>query len=129
MQTQSFMALIIISAFLLASCTPTNHPMQIASNLIHRQTIITTTKESYPAKSPQAVALYHNKNKVLTPYRIIGVAKVSKYNLIGKPREEATVHEMLKKLAASIGGDALINIDSNNESMQANVIAFQKILL
>jgi len=36
---------------------------------------------------------------------------------------------MIKKLAASIGGDGLIDIQNNEKELQANVIAYQKILI
>lgn len=114
---------------LLNACASPRYPTQLASNLIHRQTIKTTTKELYPPKNPILVTLYHPEKKILTPYKVIGVAKVSKYNLVGVKREEPIIHEMMKKLAASIGGDGLIDLNTNNDAMQANVIAYQKILI
>jgi hypothetical protein len=117
-------------AFLLESCsTPGQSTPQVASNFIHRQHVVTTTKETYPPKNPQIVALYINDKGPHAPYRVIGVATISKRNLFGIERQDATLHEMMKKLAASVGGDGLINVSSNNESMQANIIAFQKIMI
>lgn len=101
---------------------------QVASNLINRQHVILTTQHVYPEKSPKSVALYHAKQSPHSAYRIIGIATISKYNLLGMERQEETLNQMMKNLAASVGGDALININSNKKSIQANVIAFQKIL-
>ena len=119
----------IAIAFLVEGCASTRYPVQVASNFIHRQAVVATTKETYAPKNPKTVAIYHDEKKIATPYRIIGIAKVSKYNIIGKEREEAIIHDMMKKLAASIGGDALININTNEDTLQANIIAYQKIMI
>ena len=120
----------VIAAFLLGGCSTNGQSTtQIASNFINRQSVTNTTKEAYLAKNPQHIAMYVNDQKPLTPYRIIGVAKVYKYNLIGIQREEATMQNMIKKLAASIGGDGVINVNVGHETMEAKVIQFQKILL
>lgn len=124
-----FLATIMV-AFSLAGCTTKGQSTpQVASNFINRQHVITTTKETYPAKNPQTVALYTPDKTPHAPYRVIGVATVSKYNLLGMQRKDDTVHEMMKTLAASVGGDGLINISNGEESIQANIIAFQKIMI
>lgn len=117
-------------AFFLASCTTTGQsPTQVASHFINRENIVATTTERYPAKNPQTVALFVNDKAPHTAYRVIGVATISRYNLLGMQRKEDTLRDMMKNLAASIGGDGLINISSNREAMQASVIQFQKILI
>jgi hypothetical protein len=117
-------------AYLLESCSSTGpSSSQLAANFINKQKIITTTKETYPAKNPQWVTFYTSQNKPQRPYRIIGTATISKYNLFGIQRQEATLQTMMQKLAASIGGDAVINIMHDTQSIQANVIAFEKILV
>jgi len=103
-------------------------PTQVASNFLQRQHVTKMTDEAFPIKSTQTISLYTN-NSPLLAYKIIGKARVSKFNLFGKKRQEDTLHEMIKKLAASIGGDGLINIQNNEKELQANVIAYQKILI
>ena len=120
----------IVVAFFIESCSTTGQsPAQVATNFINRETIITTTKEHYPAKNPTSVALFINDKTPHTAYRIIGTATISRYNLLGIKRKENTLHDMMKSLAASIGGDGLIDISINSDGMQANIIQFQKILI
>lgn len=101
----------------------------LASNFIKRQSITTVDHRTYPAKNPKIVALFESHSKPLSPYRIIGFAKVSKYNLLGFKRQDQTVQNMMKELAASVGGDALIDIGYNNDQLEGKVIQFQKILI
>ena len=121
---------IMLIVTLLSACTNYySSPTQLASNLIQRQTITKTTEESYPIKPTQSISLYTDEKTPHAAYRVIGIASVSKFNLFGKKRPEDALHEMIKKLAASIGGDGLIDIQNNEKELQANVIAYQKILI
>lgn len=132
MRNLSFIFITIIALFFLESCTSPGQPNALttanAANFMQRQSIVPTTKRFYAAKDPTQVALYKHQ-KPMTPYRVIGIATVSKYNLIGIPRNDMTLQEMMQKLAASIGGDALINFNDSKDTVQAHVIQFQKILL
>lgn len=119
----------IAISLLLLGCTHPHSPTQMASNFINRQSVVPTTNETYPAKSPQHVAVYNNASAPLMPYRVIGVASISKFNLLGVERKEATMHTMLKQLAASAGGDGIINLNSDKNTMQAHIIAYQHILI
>ena len=124
------MPVIVAIAFLLGSCSSAGSPSTaLAANFINRQTIEPVTKEKYPPKSPQLVTLYTADQTPHTAYRVIGIATVSKYNLLGLQRQAIVIHNMMKNLAASIGGDGLINVSSNDKNFQAKVIAFQRILI
>jgi hypothetical protein len=130
MKTPSLIMIFVVTVALLAGCsTPRQSPHQMATNFINRQAVTPTTNESYPAKNPARIALYKSEQKPLTPYRIIGVASVSKHNLIGMERQEGTMHDMIKHLAASIGGDGVIDIRNENDSIKANIIQYQRILI
>ncbi len=130
MRTLALFITSITIALLITSCAnKAQNPTQVASNFIQRQTIVAITNETYPAKNPLQVALYRNDQSPHVPYRIIGVATVSKFNLFGTERQNVTLNTMMKKLAASIGGDGLINVKTDEDAMQARVIAFQKILI
>lgn len=116
--------------FLLNSCATSNKSTnQTAANFIHRQNVYSMTKETYPPKNPNTVSLYLSDKTPHRAYRVIGVATVSKYNLLGHHREDATIHAMMKNLAASIGGDGVINLDTHMDPVKANIIAFQKVLI
>lgn len=125
---------VCIATFLITGCstccsTGGKSPKQLASNFINRQDIVKTTQEIYPEKNPKTVALYTSDQSPHAAYRVIGIATVSKYNLFGVHRDESILHSMMQNLAASIGGDGLININANERNIQASVIAFQKILI
>lgn len=118
------------ATLLLANCA--NHPIsstQAAHNFINRQTVTPTSSEQYPARNPKNVTVFNEVKKPHAPYRVIGVAKISKYNVLGMKRHDHTLHSMMKNLAASMGGDGLINVNMREDNLEADIIAFQKILI
>jgi hypothetical protein len=74
-------------------------------------------------KNPIDVALYihENPNK---PYIVIGKEIISKYNLSGIKRQTACLHDTMRNLAASMGGDAVMNIRPYHNKIIATVIAY-----
>jgi len=100
-----------------------------ATHRINQETVTPLTHDTYPAKNPQSVSLYNDDNKPNAAYRVIGIATVSKYNLLGKKRPNDTLDFMIKNLAASIGGDGVIEISQTDQDIKAKVIAYQKLLI
>lgn len=116
--------------FALSSCTATRQSTtQVAANFLNRQSVVATTNEIYPAKNPEKIAVYTPRKTPHAAYRVIGIAKISKYNMLGMQRQEQTMQDMMKNLAASIGGDGIMNVSHDPKFMHAKIIAFQKILI
>lgn len=124
------LSIIIVLALLLNSCYSTVpcSTQQVATNFLFQQKVVATTKHKYRPKNPKYVTLY-KQQKLLTPYRVIGVATISKYNILGEKRPQEVINDMFKNLAAELGGDALINITNKGDSIQGHIIQFQKLVL
>lgn len=119
-------------ALLFSGCSSKQSPTQLATNFVNKQNIIMTNVNDAPRKSSlesDAIAVFTKEHSPLTPYKIIGFATVSKYNLLGRLRTNYLMQTMMKKLAASVGGDGLINFQQDAQGIQANIIQFQKILI
>lgn len=80
-------------------------------------------------KDPTLIAFYQEDNSVKRPYRIIGREKVSRFNVIGMQRQSAQVNEIMRKVAASMGGDAVINIRQDEQKLEGTVISYERVLL
>ena len=83
---------------------------------------------SHHSKNPQQITLYDSKNTPETSYRVIGTATVSRYNLIGMQRNDVTLQQMIKTLAAANGGDGIINIERETHQISGDIIAYQAVL-
>lgn len=129
MRVSSAILAMALSLGLNGCATPSHSPTQLASNFIHNEQIVHTTPDTFPAKNPNQVAIYSHEKIPSTPYRVIGVATVSRHNLFGIQRADASLQNRIKEIAAALGGDGVININNNTEHMQASIIQFQKILI
>ncbi|MCE3238474.1 MAG: hypothetical protein K0R24_1455 [Gammaproteobacteria bacterium] len=77
-------------------------------------------------KDPLTIAVYTQKQKVIKmPYKIIGQASIPEYNPGGIKRQAACLYDTLRTMAASMGGDAIINIIHHNKQVIGTVIAYQ----
>lgn len=85
--------------------------------------------EHYPRKNPNHVHFYSKTKEPIAPYKIIGIAKINKYNLLGKKRNPQQLNEMMQKLAADLGGDGVLDLEEQEHAISARIIAYQKILL
>ena len=127
--TQRFVIAGVATLLLNACASQGQSPTRMASNFINNESVIPTSNADYPAKDPQTVALYQNNDSPHAPYRIIGMASVMRHNLLGMERTDATMQQMMKQLAANMGGDGLINVDKNPDALKAHIIAYQQILI
>lgn len=58
------------------------------------------------------------------PYTILGKEIVSQFNIVGNRRSEGIIQDKMRNLAAELGGDAVINIKRNDNTIQGTIIAF-----
>ena len=85
-----------------------------------------TSANPMPPKDPVTVSFYSNDKPLKHPYKILGKATVSKYNLVGIKRQEAVLKDKLRNLAAAAGGDAVINITRSKDAVTGTIITFEK---
>lgn len=110
----------------LSGCTHTHKPIDHATCVtpppIPKKQIATPKK-----KNPITVTFYRKGQKPEMPYRILGTETVSKFNTVGIKRQEASIRDVMRNLAASMGGDAVINIQRDDKSVFGTIIAYQDI--
>jgi hypothetical protein len=78
-------------------------------------------------KNLQQISLM-TKPVINRPYEVLGQATVSKFNAGGVKRQEATIRDLMREFAASMDGDALIDIKTDDNNISATVIAYKKVL-
>jgi hypothetical protein len=77
-------------------------------------------------KNPLAVSFYKNDTQISHNYKVIGTGIVSKYNTVGIKRQEASIQDNMRKIAAAMGGDAIINVTRNNKVVSGTVVSFDE---
>jgi hypothetical protein len=92
-----------------------------------QQTIIVPTK-CHVHKDPLNVSVI-TKEKPAHPYTVVGKARVSKYNVAGNKRQEATIRDIMRQLAASLNGDAVIEVKNMEKEITATIITYQPIIV
>ena len=127
----SFILYVLCFAFALTGCTTPLPKSQHATKTIKQgeAMISYATAKHKPKGGGNIVAFYPREANLKRPYRIIGKEIVSRYNFIGLERRTKTMNEIMKNLAASMGGDAVINITADNLKVEGTVISFERVLL
>jgi len=127
---KSLFLYVLCFALALPGCTTTKPQSQHAAKVIkHGETLVSYTTHKHKPKPGAAVAFYPEESYLKRPYRVIGKETVSRYNFIGLERQTAALNQIMKSLAASMGGDAVINITADNQKVEGTVISFEKVLL
>jgi len=120
-----FITICITTLLSACSSTPTQQPVDTAVKEIAPQKKIAMLDQQCSKKDPLNIAVYpHEKPK--KPYIVVGKETISKYNEGGIKRQEACLRDAMRNLAASIGGDAVIDLQHHNDKITATVIAYDK---
>lgn len=108
----------------LAGCASTNQSNKIASPT----PTATIQPQKNAGKNPISVTIYTGKQKPIKPYVVLGHETVSKYNIVGIKRQEANLKDSIRHLAATRGGDAVIEITNHTDSISYTVISYKNSL-
>jgi hypothetical protein len=118
--------LIVINvALILNACTATRTPVPPTQHTPSH--VYTTQHHCHHHKDPVNVS-FLNRQVPDRPFKVLGEAKVEKYNAVGIKRQEATIRDLMREQAASLDGDAIINIKNDEKTITATVIAYKKML-
>lgn len=85
--------------------------------------VMTTTNKKFAPSNPDMVKLFMT-DKPTTPFEEIGRVSVDKYSNLAISRSGDEMYKKIREKAASIGGDAIINITEDFGSMNGVVIKF-----
>lgn len=128
---QSVWIYVLCIVLVLSGCT--TNPAKPRAHCSHRiqpgETQISYLSNKHPPKTDNWIALYPGSTNPDRPYRVIGKEVVSRYNYVGLERPSKTVDEIMKTLAASMGGDAVIKVSQDQQKVEGTVIAFEKMVL
>lgn len=111
------------AALALSSCSSLNSTQ--SANAQVQKTDKKTVHVQKNKKNPMAVSFYPSTRNLKIPYRVIGRETISKYNFVGIKRQEASIHDAMRAMAASMGGDAIVDIQHSDTTVTGTVITYQ----
>lgn len=120
--------LTLLITSLLSSCSTTHtshHPTSASTPKVQDSSAKPCPKKNQtcPRINPLAVQVYPKGIQLQHPYKVIAKGTVSKFNQAGNKRQDAMIHDDLRKLAASMGGNAIINVTRDKERVTGTVVA------
>jgi hypothetical protein len=114
--------LALVSALVLSGCATTNPCPK-------SQTTNSSSSAQCPHKKDPITVSFLSNQKPARPYQVIGTTVVAKYNTVGIKRQEAIIRDLIRQQAASLGGDAVIDVKHNGNAISATVIAYKQVLV
>lgn len=106
------------------SVPPVSEPQKHAkSKPVHKNVVHTNQYSNL--KDPLTIQVYP-KGGLSHPYKVIAKESVSTFNLGGIKRQDAAIHDALRDIAASLGGDAVINITKDETHATGTIVSFEK---
>lgn len=101
----------------------------------HNTTVLGNQSASQKLLSPlqenkiRTIAIYQRTQKPHNAYRIIGKTSIARKDILGIERKPSMIMKLMQKKAHKLGGDGVIDIKVNNNTIDANVISYEKILI
>jgi hypothetical protein len=85
--------------------------------------------QNHHHKDPLNVSFITPEKQLNLPYQVVGKATVSKFNAVGVKRQEATIRDIMRQLAASLDGDAVMDVKRDKGIVTAKVIAYKQLIV
>lgn len=114
-----YLVIVIYIVFALAGCAPVSPEPPCCF-----KPYIPSTQAKRKHKDPIAVSVFSKGTLPNKPFVVIGEETVSEYNIAGIKRQEGNIHDTLRKLAASMGGDAVIDVSNDKKAISGKVISY-----
>ena len=112
------MSIMTGSAMLLAAgCTSSD----IKAGLGQGNAVAVTNTRLAPT-DPSQVKIYYSKHGAPKHYTIIGQVSAAQFNVLGLPYSQESIAIELKKQAASLGANAVMDIKSSTVNITANAV-------
>jgi len=108
---------IISTVMLLSACTASDMQSITGSG-----EAIPTASTKHTAIPEQKVKIYYSNVGIPKHYEVIGRVSTSNDNMMGVPHSQQTISDNLKKQAASIGANGIINIQTTFEKTTGDAI-------
>jgi len=122
MKALTLCAIILSMSITLIGCST---PLMPSTDLAHPT--LGSPKPAYPVRKDPAEIVFINRQDIPpNQYTVIGEATVSKYNVAGIKRQKAVIQDRLRELASSMGGEAIIHLQSDDSYVTGIVVISQK---
>lgn len=107
----------IACSMALSACAPTD-----VSNTFLGSSASSMDGQARKPVNTDQVKLHYGQHEAHTNQKVIGHVKVDNNNIIGLEHNQHFIDDELKKQAASIGGQGVINIQTNTQTTTGDVI-------
>lgn len=91
-------------------------------NVVGQGSAVSISQTKLAASNPHKVKVYYGNANLPKQYKVIGHVSAERYNLVGLEHTEITMRDELKKQAASIGANGVINITSSMTQTSGDAI-------
>lgn len=112
---------LVVSALSLNGCATSD-----IKNIVSNGNAMSISNNKLNQISPSQVRLFYTKNEIPHHYNIIGRISAENYNIVGIEHTQESIANELKKQAASIGANGVININSGLTQTTADAILIKK---
>lgn len=112
--------LIVMASMTLVGCSASD-----VTNMVSNGNAMSTTNAKPVALNPTKVKLYYAGNTLPKRYKNIGRVSAEIYNVVGMEHTQASIASELKKQAASIGANGVINIASGMAQVTGDAVVIK----